>query len=88
MTVNNKRMIALVDADEQHRQKVTRGLMSYYDMRVFSDTARAYDELIEKPPILILVNAVTKPETSVHFIQRLRENEAFKDLTIIYIASS
>jgi putative nucleotidyltransferase with HDIG domain len=88
MTVSNKRLIALVDADENHRQKVTRGLMSYYDMRVFSDTERALDELLQKPPILILINSTTKPETSVDFIRRLKQNETLKDISVIYIAAS
>lgn len=88
MSERVNRFVMIVDADAHHRDRMRRGLMSHYDLRAFKSTERVLDEMIRKPPALLIVTHDTFPDTAEQFIEKVRAHEDFKTVRIVYIASS
>lgn len=87
-TVPTSRLIAIIDSDDKHRNKLSRALTSFYDMKSWADGKSALADLSYDVPTLILVNATIDPSGPVALIQELRQQEALKDTPIVYIAES
>lgn len=85
---SNKRLIAIVDSNNAHRQRVCTALMSYYDLSPQGDGAEALEVLTKFPPAVILVSAEVKPGSFADFIRSVRANAALKETPVIYIAES
>lgn len=88
MPDSTNRSVYIVDFDAHHRDKMRRGLMSFYDIRAFKDPSRALDEMIRNMPILLIVSCDVHPEKPDRYIEKIRSYPDFKDMRIIYIASS
>lgn len=82
------RIVAVVDANEAHRGKVCKVLMSHYDIRPFGDTRAAMDNFAADKPLLILLNAETKPASAPDFIQDIRANSQLSDIKIVCVINS
>ena len=89
MTQNgHSRLVALVDSNAAHRQKVSKALTSYYDVAIHDDAREALKKLEAQNPAVILVSPEAKPLGSIDFIRAVRENEALSEKPIVYIAES
>ena len=88
MSASNKRLVAIVDSNNSHREKAGAALMSYYDLAAFENGQKALKALRKDPPALILANSDIAPGNAPDFIRAARENKALKDTPIVYIAES
>ncbi|MCB1650911.1 MAG: HD domain-containing protein [Alphaproteobacteria bacterium] len=86
--MNNKGLIAIIDSNAPHREKVHKALVNYYDIQELGNSTGALQAIQESMPELILVSGGLKPMHAVDFIRCVRADERLKALPIVYIAES
>jgi len=82
----SKHSVAIVDANSRHQAEVSDALLSFYVVHPYTDCTAALAGLNMAPPALILVGEYVPPATGIQFILALRQEIAFADTPVIYIA--
>ena len=86
--MTNKRLVAIVDSNPSHLLKVSKILLSFYNLVVYETGEEALQKIPEDNPAIVVASPEIKPHGSVDFIRALREKYARSGLPIIYIAES
>ncbi len=86
--MKNSRLVALVDTNAAHRQRVAAALMSFYDTTLYDEPQDALKTMALNQPAVILVSPEVKPMGSIDFIRAVREHEILMDTPVIFISES
>jgi putative nucleotidyltransferase with HDIG domain len=84
----HKRLVAVIDSDAAHRDKICTALMSYYVVTELGQPAEAIKQMAENVPALIITGERVEPGGSPAFIRNVREQAALKDVPILHVIES
>lgn len=85
--VTDPRLVAIVDSNMFHSQKVSHALKSFYNIMLCNDGYKALDSMRRQTPSCVIVCDDFKPDGSYKFVSVMKSDKALKDCSVIYIAS-
>ncbi|MGB0719422.1 MAG: HD domain-containing phosphohydrolase [Bdellovibrionales bacterium] len=86
--MHDPRLVAIIDSNTAHAEKVGHVLKSYYNMDFYDDGAAALTAMRGRIPAVIVVAPHVKPQGSDTCITQILHDPALKDRPIIYIAEN
>lgn len=86
--MDDSRLLAIIDSNDNHRGKVNNALMSFYNLALYDDTADAIKAMEKNKPVAILISPETAPLSPIDFIRALKDNKKLRNIPIVYIAES
>lgn len=85
-TETHKRLLAIVDSDPGHRQKLCKALISFYNVWPHKGAKDALNAFRVNTPSIILINFECAPWDPHNLIKEIRAVETLKEVPIIYLA--
>jgi putative nucleotidyltransferase with HDIG domain len=83
-----KHLVAIVDANLQHRNEVVEALLSFYVVHSYDTASAAISGMQIAPPKLILVGQRVGADNGVNFIKDLRREKGLSSVPVIFIIDS
>lgn len=83
MRGSDRAPIVIVDANDTHRRQVARALFFLHPIAEYADTDRAWAGCRQRRPALVLIDELAPPRGGYDLIERLRADDALRDLPII-----
>jgi HD-GYP domain-containing protein (c-di-GMP phosphodiesterase class II) len=83
-----KHLIAIVDANAQHRSMVADALLSFYTVNPYDNSANAISGMLLARPKLILVGHQVGMSSGANFVRDLRKEKMLSEIPVILIVDS
>jgi HD-GYP domain-containing protein (c-di-GMP phosphodiesterase class II) len=83
-----KHLVAIVDANAQHRYTVAEALLSFYTVHAYDSAANAISGMLLTQPKMILVGQRVGAGSGAHFIDELRRERSLSKIPVIFIVDS
>ena len=88
MGIVNQGLVALIDSNSSHSDKVAKALSMSYHLDLYDDSKEAFEGMYKQVPAIILISPETKPIASIDVIHNLRAHKKLSHIPIVCIIDS